>query len=212
MRKLKYVLKRALFRLSPGLAAHCNIDFRLHAPNRAFLENEIFTYVNRLAAESDAGLDFLFVGLDKHNWHYPRLLSVDFHSLDLKKKNAVYGRRGRHKVGNAMQMAELYAENAFDVVVANGLIGFGVDTQADFHRLIAQCHWVLKPGGLLVLGYNDRLERAPFPVDVDGNGGFDEFVPDIVGVRGARHHMDDEHRHVYVFSRKTGHLGNLPNG
>lgn len=50
MRKLKYMSKRALFRLSPVLAERCGVDFRLDTPSRAFLEQRVFDYLNRLAA------------------------------------------------------------------------------------------------------------------------------------------------------------------
>lgn len=206
MRKIKYVLKRAVFRVSPALAERCGIDFRLNAPSRAFLENEVFGYVNRLT-QADGGMKLLFLGLDKHNWHYPRLLSADFHSLDIKRANAAYGRPGRHQTGSALQMDERYGEGAFDAVVANGLLGFGVNTEADFRRLMVQCHWVLKPGGLLVLGYNNRPDRVPYPVTLQGGGMFDEFVPDIAGVQGARHQVDDAYRHIYVFARKSAMRG-----
>ena len=49
IRKVKYIGKRGLFRLSPALAERCGVDFRLDAPNRVFLEQRIFGYLNRLA-------------------------------------------------------------------------------------------------------------------------------------------------------------------
>ena len=202
MRKLKYIGKRALFRLSPALAERCGGDFRLEAPNRVFLEQHIFGYLNRLAAGGQAPQELLFLGLDKHNWHYPRLLRANFHSLDILPRSAVYGRPGRHWIGDALQMAAHYGADAFDVVIANGVLGSGIDGQDGLRGLLAQCRVVLKPGGVLVLGYNDLPERTPFPVVVDG--GFEEFVPDIEGVIASRHMVDDPFRHVYCFCRKAG--------
>ncbi|AMG46070.1 class I SAM-dependent methyltransferase [Achromobacter ruhlandii] len=202
MRKLKYLSKRALFRLSPRLAECCGVDFRLDTPSRGFLEQRIFGYLNRLAADRSAPQELLFLGLDKHNWHYPRLLRANFHSLDISPRNAVYGRPGRHRVGDALAMAAHYGPDAFDVVVANGLLGFGIDGESGLRRLLAQCHEVLKPGGVLVLGYNDLRERTPFPVVVDG--GLEEFVPAIDGVTASRHMVEDRYRHVYCFCRKAG--------
>lgn len=202
MRKLKYIAKRALFRLSPVLAERCGAHFRLDTPSRAFLEASIFGYLNRLAAAGPEPQQLLFLGVDKHNWHYPRLLRADFHSLDISPRNAVYGRPGRHWTGDALEMAAHYGPDAFDVVVANGLLGFGIDGEAALRRLLAQCHQVLKPGGLLVLGYNDLPERTPFPVVVDD--GLEEFVPAIDGMTASRHMVDDCYRHVYCFCRKRG--------
>ncbi|WP_200852426.1 hypothetical protein, partial [Klebsiella pneumoniae] len=83
LRKLKYIANRALFRLSPVLAERVGIDFRLDTPSRVFLETRVFAYLNRLAALQREPQQLLFLGLDKHNWHYPRLLRATFHSLDI---------------------------------------------------------------------------------------------------------------------------------
>lgn len=202
LRKLKYIANRALFRLSPVLAERVGIDFRLDTPSRVFLETRVFAYLNRLAALQREPQQLLFLGLDKHNWHYPRLLRATFRSLDISPRNAVYGRPGLHRIGDALDMAEHYGADAFDVVVANGLLGFGIDGEAGLRRLLAQCHAVLRPGGVLVLGYNDLPERTPFPVEVSPE--FEEFVPAIDGVIASRHMVDDPYRHVYCFCRKSG--------
>ena len=203
MRDLNTLLKRALFKLSPRTAERMNIDFRLRAPNRDFLEESVFGYLNELAAESDHDIKTLFVGLDKHNWHYPRLLRCQFHSLDIEARKAVYGQPDRHWTGCATRMAEHYGPNAFDVVVANGLVGYGINSASDFRRLMTQCEQVLKPGGLFVLGYNDRPDRAPFLVLPVAREFFESFVPPIAGVEHHVHPVDDAFRHVYVFLRKA---------
>jgi len=206
--RLAYGCKRLLFRLSPALAARCGIDFRLRAPSRLFLEREIFGYLDAVAAGGKPGGRCLFIGVDKHNWHYPRLLRLELHTIDLKPENAVYGPPGRHVVGSALELARHYPAESFDAVVANGLIGFGVDTEADFERLVAQCHAVLAPGGLLVLGYNDKSERTPFRLQRGlGRSPFEPHAPAIAGVRGARHRVQDRYRHEYVFLRKPGAWG-----
>ena len=203
LRNLSYFFKRALFKLSPRAAERLNIDFRLRAPNRDFLEESVFGYLNELAADAAEDSKTLFVGIDKHNWHYPRLLNSQFHSLDIEARKAVYGQPGRHWTGSATQMADYYGQGAFDVVVANGLLGFGVNTEPDFRRLLEQCKEVLKPGGVLVLGYNDRPDRAPFSVLPVVHEFFESFAPPIPGVDGHVHRIDDGFQHVFVFLRKA---------
>lgn len=202
MRKLCYLLKRALFRMSPRAAEKLNIDFRLRAANRQFLEQSVFGYINRMAGEAPGTIKTLFVGVDKHNWHYPRLLKTEFHSLDIEARKAVYGQPGRHWTGSATSMAGHYGDNAFDVVVANGLLGFGIDEAQGCRHLLENCEAVLKPGGLLVLGYNDRSDRVPYAVLPMALGLFDEFTPPIAEVAGALHRVDDSFQHVYLFLTK----------
>ncbi|WP_144635995.1 class I SAM-dependent methyltransferase [Bordetella genomosp. 13] len=197
--------KRLLFRLSPALAERCNVEFRLHAPNRQFLENEIFGFLGRHLAAGRTGGRCLFIGLDRYNWHYHRALGPGFHSIDIKSENAVYGQPGRHVVGCATQLSRHYAADSFDVIVANGLIGYGLNRESDFDRMMQACHRVLAPGGVLVLGYNDRPDRLPFRAErVAGYRLLEEFTPPIEGVHGAHHRIEDGSRHKFVFLRKPG--------
>lgn len=144
----------------------------------------------------------LFVGMHEYTWHYPRLLKMDFHSLDMDPEQAVYGPAGRHTIGSATNMSAFYPEASFDVVVANGLIGWGLNERADFERLMEQCHRVLKPGGLLILGYNDTPEHSPFEVDIAWRNLFAPMTPAIPGVTQARHAMNDSYAHVFIFGEK----------
>ena len=202
IRKLIYGLKRAAFKICPIFAERLGLDFRLNAPSRVFLETRIFGFINQLAVPGMPKPKCLFIGLDKHNWHYPRLLAVDFHSIDIDAERAVYASAGLHTVGDAAELTHHYGLNSFDVIIANGLIGFGIDTQPDVEWLFFQCHSVLKQGGLLVLGYNETGQRAPFAIDVEKDSLFKEFTPDIANVQGSRHRVDDAYHHVYVFARK----------
>jgi hypothetical protein len=204
MRKFIYGLKRAAFKISPSFAASLGISFRLNAPSRIFLERGVFGFINRLSAPASSRPKCLFIGLDKHNWHYPRLLKVDFYSIDIQPERAVYGSPGLHTVGDAAELTSHYGPESFDVIIANGLIGFGVDTQSDVEWLLWQCHCVMKPKGLLVLGYNETAERAPFAIDLEKDRLFVEITPDIPDVHGSRHRIDDAYHHVYVFARKPG--------
>lgn len=202
MPKLKDAFKSGLFRLSPALAARCGVQFPLRAPNRAFLEQQIFDYLNQQADGPQGPGRCLFLGMGEYTWHYPRLLKPEFHSLDMDPEQARYGVPGRHLTGSATEMAALYEPGYFDVVIANGLIGYGLNEQAGYERMLEQCHAVLKPGGLLILGYNDTPERAPFPVHIDALGLFAPFVPPIAGVEQPRHPMRDKYHHVFIFARR----------
>lgn len=90
---------------------------------------------------------------------------------------------GRHVIGSATDMAGYYDEESFDIVVSNGVIGWGLNERIGFEQMMEQCHRVLKPGGLLILGYNDTPERKPYPVDIDHAGLFEPVVPSIRGSR-----------------------------
>lgn len=201
--KLANKAKRLLFKLSPALAERYKVEFRLQMPNRQFLENEIFDFLVRHLAAGRTGGRCLFIGLDRYNWHYHRKLGPGFHSIDIKPENAVYGQPDRHVVGCASELARHYPEESFDAVVANGLIGYGLNRESDFNLVMQACCDVLVPGGVLVLGYNDRPDRLPFRAEyAAGYRLFEEFVPSIEGVQGSHHSIRDKSRHKFVFLRK----------
>jgi SAM-dependent methyltransferase len=54
------------------------------------------------------------------------------------------------------------APGSVDVIVANGVYGFGIDDRAALGAAFAAAHAVLRPGGTLVLGWNDVAALAPF--------------------------------------------------
>ncbi|WLW64082.1 methyltransferase domain-containing protein [Achromobacter aegrifaciens] len=204
VKKIPYALKRAVFRASPALARTLGLDFRLRVPSRMFMEQEVFKYVNQQfqRATTAPAARCLFIGLDKHNWHYDRLLDLDFYSIDLNPRNAAYGPPGRHVVGSATELSSYYPPNSFDVVFANGLIGFGLDTEEAFNQLMFESHRVLASDGMLVLGYNDKPNRLSFKVEqAAGFEAFKTFEPGITGMTGARHIVEDGFRHCYVFLR-----------
>ena len=60
------------------------------------------------------------------------------------------------------------------MIVANGVYGFGIDDRAALAAAFAAARQVLRPGGTLVLGWNDVPALAPFdPQTVAGEAGFE---------------------------------------
>ena len=204
VKKITYALKRAIFRVSPALLRRLGANFQLRVPSRMFMEQEVFDYVNEHFRRGAAApvARCLFIGLDKHNWHYDQLLSLDFYSIDLNPRNAAYGQPNSHVVGSATELSSHYPPHSFDVVFANGLIGFGLDTEEAFNQLMFECHRVLTGDGMLVLGYNDKPDRLSFKVEqAKGFQVYKTFEPGIAGMTGARHVVADGFQHCYVFLR-----------
>lgn len=200
--KIIYLLKRTLFRLSPGLAEKLNINFELKAKNRDFLEKQTFGLLNILTHNRNHSR-CLFLGLDKHNWHYPRLLDCEFHSIDLNPSNAIYGRPGRHITGSVLHLSDHYPANHFPIVVANGLIGFGINNKDDFHVMMQKIKIIMQDGGLLILGYNNRPDRLSFDID-EAIQSLDMLpvTPSIPGITSHVHEVSDGFMHRYVFLLK----------
>lgn len=107
-------------------------------------------------------------------------------------------------MGSALHLSNYYERGAFAAVVANGLVGFGVNSEESFDQMMEQIHHVTEPGGLLVLGYNNQLDRASFSVEQSaGCGLFEPFVPAIAGVESPAYEVSDGFQYRYVFLRKS---------
>ena len=87
-RNVEKKLHRLIFKISPRWAEALDLAFPIESADRHFLEREIFAYINKRYGGTPEKAKLLFIGLDKHNWHYHRLLNVDFHTIDIAPKNA----------------------------------------------------------------------------------------------------------------------------
>ena len=197
MSRLVTKLKLLLFKLSPHLALALGIEFPLKSENRLFLENQIFDLLNSRFKQQTAAARCLFLGTDKRSWHYPKCLNAELHTMDIEPKKAIYGNRGHHTIGSAGELLQYYSPHSFDAIIANGLIGFGMNQLQDCEALLAGAHAVLKADGLLVLGYNDGAEFVNFKVrDSKNYKLFEECVPNHQTLNRCQYEFGD---HTFVF-------------
>ena len=170
MSRLTLKLKLLLFKLSPHLALALGLEFPLRSENRKFLENQIFDFLNTYFKQQTEGARCLFLGTDKRSWHYPKRLDAEL---------------------------QHYAPRSFDVIIANGLIGFGMNQLQDCEALLLGAHALLREKGLLVMGYNDGTEFVNFKVrDSKNYKLFEEFVPRHQTLTQSQYEFGD---HTFVF-------------
>jgi len=190
-------LKLLAFKLSPHLALTLGLEFPLKSENRLFLENQIFDLLNTRFKQQAERARCLFLGTDKRSWHYPKCLDAELYTMDIDPKKAIYGNRGHHTIGSAGELLQHYAPRSFDAVIANGLIGFGMNQLQDCEALLGSAHAVLKADGLLVLGYNDGAEFVNFKVrDSKNYKLFEEYVPNDQTLNRCQYEFGD---HTFVF-------------
>jgi SAM-dependent methyltransferase len=131
-------------------------------PDRKYLENLIFPW---LLDRNPRRL--LFVGCQCYTQDYHRRFEGDHRecwTLDIVPESAVWGADERHIVGDVLRADELFERRSFDAVIFNGVFGYGINTVAGMNRSLSALHAILKPRGLLVLGWNTH--RAPDPLDL----------------------------------------------
>ena len=95
-------------------------------------------------------------------------------------------------------VADHFDAGSLDVILCNGVFGWGLDAREDVERAFAGCHRCLRPGGLFVLGWNDTPETRPFPLDECE--ALKRFEPYVFPPLGASHvPTETELRHTYDF-------------
>lgn len=133
------------------------IPVRLNEPDRVVLESSLLPYYASLPDIHRV----LFVGTAWYSAHYPRLMPrQEFWTIDPVAERRRYGAQ-RHLVDVVENITRHVAPSYFDLVVMNGVIGFGLDKPDAIERSIAAVFQVLRPGGRYLLGWDDVPKHRP---------------------------------------------------
>jgi hypothetical protein len=129
-------------------------------PDREYLVSVIFRNICLRRPQK-----VLFVGCHPYTAKYPTFFQragVECWTIDIDPKMARYGARNRHFIGDVTAIDRIQGMPLlFDVVILNGVLGFGVDTIADANRAFTGLALITKLGGLLVIGWD--TDRGPDP-------------------------------------------------
>ena len=168
------------------------------SPDRRLLEEVILAHY----AARPAPLALLFVGTRPYTRGYERLLAGHrLLTIDVDPGAARYGSPHGHVVACASRAVEHYAVGSFDVVLCNGVFGWGLDRRADVEGALDGFAALLRPGGELVMGWNEVFARRPFPLEEAR--ALARFEPLVFGPLGAAVlQLDGASRHRFAFFRR----------
>jgi hypothetical protein len=183
---------------------------KLDTLDRRLLEGVILP---ELAAREGV-LRVLFVGCAEYTRHYEALFAGrEFYTIEIDPAAAVYGASvpGRHIVDSVENVARYLPRGRLDVILMNGVFGYGLDDPAAAEKTIQSCHDLLSASGLLMIGWNDLPQCKPFePLELAALRQFERIVfPALHGVggiiqRGHGSYMADDHyRHVFSFFARS---------
>lgn len=146
----------------------------------------------------------LFVGCDGYTVHYERLYFSmhEYWTLEPDPKLRHYGAKRRHVIGRLEELATHFSERYFDLIICNGVYGWGLNTAEQCEAAFAQCHNCLKTGGHLLIGWNDvPTRRGCVPLaDVASLAQFDKFRFPPLGT--WKYVTETPYRHTYEFYRR----------
>lgn len=143
------------------VAKSLGIDLYSHTEDRRVLEQVILP---ELSAREDFSR-ILFIGCDWYTRTYARLFPRHaFWTLDVDPDKARYG-ASRHVTSCVTHVDRHFGRGEIDVIVCNGVFGWGLNERNDVEKAFWAFHRVMRPGGVFVLGWNDTPRRAPVCLD-----------------------------------------------
>lgn len=152
---VKKWVKRSLIKAKMRLG----LKTALQTTDRRILERTILPY---FAAKGDCHR-ILFVGCEWYTKHYENFFKgSEYWTIEIDPQLKEYG--AKYHVVDALQNLDLHFEpHYFDLIIYNGVFGWGIDTRQAADIAFERCFQGLRTGGTLVFGWNDLPERCPFP-------------------------------------------------
>lgn len=172
---------------------------RIDTPDRHVLEDVILPFYARRSSMQRV----LFVGCAPFTAHYGALFADrDYRTLDPVPRRRRFGST-KHIVGRLEELDRRMDPGSLDLIICNGVLGWGLDDAASAERAFAACYVTLAPAGELVIGWNNVSGRnAVAPEQINTLQAFERvcFEP----LECSRYEVAGRSRHTYEFFRKPG--------
>jgi SAM-dependent methyltransferase len=180
-----------------GLRRILGRETRLDTPDRRVLEDLILPYY----AGSPTFERVLFVGCAPFAAHYGAQFSERrYWTIDPVARRRRYG-SPNHIVGRLEDLDRLAGAERFDLIVCNGVLGWGLNRPHDAERAFTACFSALSQGGHLVVGWNNVAgRRAVKPESVVALHSFERAV--FPPLRTDHFEVPGRNRHTYEFFRR----------
>ena len=161
----------------------------------------------------------LFVGCEFYTKWYPRVFEfftdILFATVEPEPSRARFGSKNHHTVGTMETLADSPGHrSSYDLVILNGIFGFGMDTPEEKTKAFETAYELLKPGGKFLVGYNDidRLmdqtvlrDKCQYDFDLVDESKFEKSV--IPGMEHSDYLTTNLNRHRYVCFASTSEGG-----
>lgn len=171
------------------------------AADRRLLDQHILPAL----AENPRYARVLFVGCDWYTEHVEEIFTSkgrEYATLEIDPSRAGHGAR-RHIVGSLTELESWFPAGSLDLIVCNGVIGWGLDDPSAVETSIEACARALSSGGLLLLGWDDVPEKLPVPIDqVRALHAFRKTTPQ--GLEGPLIRTGTYTNHTFGFFEKAG--------
>lgn len=142
----------------------------------------------------------LSVGVRPYTMRWEYLLKAQgasrFDTIELDATTAIYGSNHAHFQDIAQNIDKHVEANTYDVVIANGVLGWGIDSPTEISEFYFAQARVMKSKGYLILGYNPQ-------VGSNHTAGIEQHFKKVTfGGLPQSTAFDVEWKHLYEFYQK----------
>jgi SAM-dependent methyltransferase len=184
--------------LRVGMLDALGVAVRVDTADRRMLEDVILP---ACAARADCRR-VLFVGCAAYTRCYEEIFAgCEYITIDPAPGRRRHG-AARHIVAGLQELDAYLPPETLDLVVCNGVFGWGLDARSACEAAFAACRHALRPGGMLVLGWNDVPSRRPFAQE--SLAALQALAPcDVPGCDAARVATRTRNRHTFDAYRRA---------
>jgi hypothetical protein len=170
---------------------------RISTHDRLILEKIILPHLAAMGSYEK----ILFVGCSAYTqWYREFFNNREYWTIDPIDMKRRYG-SDRHVVDSIINVRKHVEKDYFDVILMNGVIGFGLNQMGDIERAVDACYEVLARQGILLVGWNDTRRRTPVDLrSIHALGKFREYY--FEPLQACHFRADGASRHTYSFYRK----------
>ena len=166
--------------------------------DRRVLEQVIFPYF----IKNESYKSILFVGCAWYTERYNRLFEETkrFITIDPDPIKRKYGAK-EHIVDKLENLATYFLPSSLDLIICNGVFGWGLNEKADVEQAFDACFDSLSTGGMLLIGWNDIENHRPLPLS--DYKSLQRFAPvNFPPLQTAAYLTNNPNRHTYNFYSK----------
>lgn len=170
---------------------------RIASHDRSILEDVILPYL----AKKTLYRRILFVGCSSYTQWYEEFFNTkEYWTIDPKSVKRKYGSE-RHVVDSITNVGRYVVKDYFDVIIMNGVIGFGLNRVREIEQAVEACYETLARQGILLVGWNDTTRRTPIDLrSIRALSKFREYY--FEPLQACHFRAEGAYRHTYSFYRK----------
>jgi hypothetical protein len=202
LKKNQTSLKNSVFQLVIEIKAIALMKLDHPTPintqDRQVLEQLILPFF----AKNSKYNQILFVGTEKYTWHYKKIFrEKEYWTIEPRFLNKLYGAK-QHIIGYLDQIDRYFSKNTLDVIICNGVLGYGLNDPKEIESSFEKCYRCLKENGILVIGWNNIKEWSFLPLEkYKSIQKFEHFY--FEPLKTSKYETKTPNCHTYSFYIKT---------